>query len=164
MIRRSLLTAALIFAGSVAVAPKVNAQSIDVPFTGSVGGACNVGQVTPGVLGTYSYNLEENPNAFSTYSSGGTPGQVSVSCNQDAEVSVSAPVQTGGPQFTPIFFFVDVYSSFGSSFIDNNGSGIAHIISAGSGTQLEINMDIDKGVALVPGVYDFVTTVNITPL
>ncbi|TAE60442.1 MAG: hypothetical protein EAZ76_15760 [Nostocales cyanobacterium] len=164
MIRRSLLTAALILAGSVAIAPKASAQSVDVPFTGSIGGACNVGQVTPGVLGSYSPNPGNPTMLISEPMYGGTRGLVSVSCNQNSEVSVTVPVQTGGPSFIPIYFYSNVVSPHGSSWADMNGNNGTHIIPMGGPTQLDVGMIVDKGVALTPGVYNFVTTVNITPL
>ncbi|WP_353932657.1 hypothetical protein WJM97_08755 [Okeanomitos corallinicola TIOX110] len=165
MIRRSLLTAALILGGSVIAAPKVNAQSIDVPFTGSVGGVCNVGQVTPGMLGTYSPGGPgTNPTMLDTYAPGGSQGKVAVSCNQDAVVSVSKPRQTGGSDFIAINSYSNLNSPFGSSWADGMGAFGTHIIPPGLGMELTIDMMVDKGVALVPDVYNFVTTVSITPL
>ncbi|GAX34882.1 hypothetical protein [Nodularia sp. NIES-3585] len=163
MIRRSLLTAALIVAGSVAVAPKAMAQSVDVPFTGSVGGVCNVGQVTPGVL-VADGPTPGNPTAlFADSPMGGSRGKVAVSCNQQAEVSVSSPQQTGGPSFIPIWSNSSVESPYGWSNADHNGAISSHQIPSGMGIELLVSMHVDKGVALVPGVYSYVTTVSITP-
>ncbi|MBD2293471.1 hypothetical protein H6G06_08210 [Anabaena sphaerica FACHB-251] len=161
MIRRSLLTAALIIAGSAAIVPKAMAQSVDVPFTGSVGGVCNVGQVTPGLLGTNSPN---NPTSLAAMLPGGSFGQFSVSCNQQALVSTSVPVQTGGPGFIPMFSGSFVNSPYGSSNANSGGTSSSHSIPPGGPTTFSVDMYVDKGgIPLTPGNYSYVTTVSITP-
>ncbi|MDM9381422.1 hypothetical protein QUB80_11990 [Chlorogloeopsis sp. ULAP01] len=157
MIRRSLLTAALILVGSVALAPKTMAQTVDVPFTGTVGGACNFDQVTPGSLGM---NQPSNPTALAGGFTGGAFGQVSVTCNAPSQLTVSQPVQTGGPTFTPMFADAFVNSSSGSTFA-NGGSPM--MLPVGSPTMLNVDMYVDKGSPLTPGTYDYKVTLTVTP-
>ncbi|MGJ5628115.1 hypothetical protein [Nostoc sp. CALU 1950] len=157
MIRRSLLTAALIIVGSVAVAPKTMAQTADVPFTANVGGVCNFDQITPGKLGL---NQQTNPTALAGGFSGGVFGKVFVSCNQGARVSISQPQQTGGPSFTPVHSVGMINSPFGSTD-SQNGNPV--FLPGGSGLPLDIDMIVDKGSPLVPGSYSYVTTLTIVP-
>lgn len=157
MIRRSLLTAALIIVGSVAVAPKTMAQTADVPFTANVGGVCNFDQIIPGKLGL---NQPTNATALAGGFSGGQFGKVFVSCNQGARVSISQPQQTGGPGFTPMFSAGHINSPFGST---SSQGGSPVLLPPGSGLPLDIDMIVDKGSPLVPGNYSYVTTLTIVP-
>ncbi|MFQ4143375.1 hypothetical protein [Chlorogloeopsis sp. ULAP02] len=157
MIRRSLLTAVLILVGSVALAPKTMAQTVDVPFTGTVTGACNFGQVTPGSLGV---NQPSNPTTLASNYSEGVFGQVSVTCNAPSQLTVSQPVQTGGPNFTPIFSDAMVNSLFGST---NATDGSPLMLPPGSPMMLNVDMIADKGSPLTPGTYDYKVTLTVTP-
>ncbi|MCC5622513.1 hypothetical protein [Nostoc sp. CHAB 5715] len=157
MIRRSLLTAALIIVGSTALAPKTMAQTADVPFTANVGGVCNFDQIIPGRLGL---NQPTNATALAAGFPGGSFGRVVVSCNQGARVSISQPQQTGGSGFTPIFSVGEIYSPFGGT---NSQAGGFLGLPPGGGLPLDINMVVDKGSPLVPGNYSYVTTLTIVP-
>ncbi|RCJ28299.1 hypothetical protein A6S26_12265 [Nostoc sp. ATCC 43529] len=157
MIRRSLLTAALIIVGSAALAPKTMAQTADVPFTGSVAGVCNFDQITPGKLGL---NQVTNPTALAGGFPGGAFGKVFVSCNQGARVSISKPQQTGGPSFTPSYSVGIINSPFGST---DSQIGNSVLLPSGSGLPLDIDMIVDKGSTLVPGNYSYITTLTIVP-
>lgn len=158
MIRRSLLTAALIFVGSVALAPKTMAQTVDVPFTGNVGGACSFGQVIPGSLGV---NQPTNPTALAGGFSGGAFGKVSVSCNTPARVMVSKPQQTGGPGLFPMFSDAMINSSFGST--NASGAPPMPLPTGGPSVPLDVDMYVDNGSPLAPGTYDYKVTLTIVP-
>ena len=155
MIRRSLLTAALIVAGSVIAAPKTMAQSVDVPFTGTVGGVCNINNVTGGTLVP---NQEVNPTALYTQ----TTGNVNLSCNQTALVSITQPMQTGGPAFTPVYGYGYAYGYYGGSYTITDGTTVTHSIPSGT-TDLSVQAYLDKGSPLTPGNYSYVTTLTVTP-
>lgn len=163
MIRRSLLTAALVLAGSVAMAPKTMAESIDVPFSATVGGACTFGPVTPGVLALGDGPVPNSTDILSANSpNGGIMGKVSVTCNQPARLTVSEPVQTAGPTFTPMASGAvviapngDTNSFPGSAPLDLNGNGIL--------TPLEVDMFVDKGSPLESGTYNYKVTLTVTP-
>ncbi|MBE9000148.1 MULTISPECIES: hypothetical protein [unclassified Nostoc] len=157
MIRRSLLTVALIIVGSAALAPKTIAQTADVPFTVNVGGVCNFDQIIPGKLGL---NQQTNPTSLAGGYPGGQFGKVFVSCNQGARVSISKPQQTGGPSFTPINSNGYINSPFGST---SSQGGSPVLLPSGSGLPLDIDMIVDKGSPLVPGNYSYVTTLTIVP-
>ena len=158
MVRRSLFTAALIFMGSLALAPKTMAQTVDVPFTGNVNGACSFGQVTPGSLGL---NQQTNPTALAGGFTGGAFGKVSVICNTPASVITSPPVQTAGPTFSPINTPMSAVRVANGGSWSMNGSPLR--LGTGVSLPLEVDMYIDKGSALTPGTYNYKVTLTITP-
>ena len=168
MIRRSLLTAALVLVGSVAMAPKTMADTVDIPFSAQVGGSCTFGPVTSGVL---ALMIGPSPTPGSPSSSnilaasspnGGSMGKVSVTCNQPANLRVSQPVQTGGPTFTPVMSnaFVSSPSGFTDSFA---GSAPITLNPDGTPTPLEIDMMVEKDSPLESGTYNYKVTLTLTP-
>lgn len=157
MIRRALLISALTVTGVAAFASNTFAQTVNVPFNGTVGAVCSFGQPTPGTLGL---NTPTSPTALAGGYSGGVFGQVSVSCNQPARVSISKPVQTAGPSFTPVTSAAMISSSFGST--DSNGAPPLSLSSSGT-VPLKIDMIVDKGSPLAAGNYSYVTTLTIVP-
>ncbi|TAF11331.1 MAG: hypothetical protein EAZ77_00675 [Nostocales cyanobacterium] len=169
MIRRSLLAAALVVAGSVAIAPKAMAQSVDVPFSGTVGGACTFSSVTPGVLGVFG-PVGTPTSLYASSFSGpggpgmGSPGQVSVACNQPASLTVSLPVQTAGPAFIPMMLNADVNSPQGSTYNTTGGSGSPiPLLSDSTNIPLKIGMMADKGSVLEAGNYAYTVTLTVVP-
>jgi len=158
MVRRSLLTAALVFVGSLALAPKTMAQTVDVPFTGNISGACSFGQVTPGSLGV---NQPTNPTALAGGFPGGVFGRVSVICNTPASVVTSPPVQTAGPAFSPINTPMSAVRVANGGSWSVNGSPLW--LGTGGAIPLEVDMYIDKGSTLTPGTYNYKVTLTITP-
>lgn len=99
---RGLLAATLVM-GSVIVtsATNVKAQSVNMPFSGTVETNCTFGTPTTGRLSPSS----TNPNTLSAeQSNDGNPANastVTLNCSAPASLSVSAPIQTGGPSLTP---------------------------------------------------------------
>jgi hypothetical protein len=157
MIHRTLLTSALIIAAIVAVGESAFAQTADIPFTGNVNGACNFGAVTPG---TMAPNMPTNPTELAAGHPGGIMGKVSVICNQPARVAVSAPVQTGGPTFTPIKSEGYLKSPVGST-MSMGGSPL--LLPTGNSIPLDIDARVVKDSPLVPGTYNYKVTLTITP-
>jgi len=157
MINRTLLTSLLIIAATMAVGESAFAQTADVPFTGNVNGACNFGTVTPGTMGT---NTPTNPTELAAGYPGGVMGKVSVTCNQPARVAVSAPVQTGGPAFTPVKSEAYLKSPVGST---TNMGGTPLSLPTGNAIPLDIDARVVKDGPLVPGNYNYKVTLTITP-
>ena len=158
MIRRLLMTCALVVMGAAAMAPKANAQSIDVPFSGTVGGNCTFSDVTPGKLGV---NSSTRATTLAAGYRDGVMGKVSVTCNRSSSLRVSKPVQTSGPSFTPTRADGYVDSPVGST-TSSSSSGL-RISSIGRAIPLEVDMKGDKGATLAPGTYGFKTTLTVTP-
>lgn len=97
MIQRFTLTSALTLGSIVAFASTAVAQSVDINFSGTVQGKCNFGTPTGGTLVTDGPPGAPGAPALSSAFPGGAPGQVTVTCNQPAELVISGPTQTAGP-------------------------------------------------------------------
>lgn len=162
MIRHSLLTAALILAGSVAAAPKTIAQTIDIPFAGTVGGGCTFDTPIAGILAVDGAVGTPTTLKGDSFTNGGSRGKVNVVCSQPASLIVSLPVQTGGPTFTPNFSDATVESPVGvtSSY---PGFNPLPLPSNGTSTPLEVRMFVDKGSTLQAGNYQYNVTLTIVP-
>ncbi|MGD1910458.1 MAG: hypothetical protein ACFB2X_06290 [Rivularia sp. (in: cyanobacteria)] len=157
MIRRLLMTCAIVILGQAGMVSKANAQSIDVPFSGTVGGNCTFSDVTPGKL---VVNRGTNATTLAAGYTGGVMGKVSVTCNRSSSITVSKPVQTSGPSFTPIMADGYVDSPVGRT---SSTSSPLRISSIGRAIPLEVDMKVDKGSTLAPGTYGFKTTLTVTP-
>ncbi|AFZ22724.1 hypothetical protein Cylst_0367 [Cylindrospermum stagnale PCC 7417] len=162
MIRHSLFTAALILAASAAAAPKTMAQTVDIPFAGTVGGGCTFDTPIAGILAVQGPVGTPTSLRGDSFINGGSRGKVNVVCSQPASLTVSLPVQTGGPTFTPIFSDASVESPAGvtSSF---PGSSPIPLPSNATGTPLEVKMFVDKGSTLQAGNYQYNVTLTIVP-
>ncbi len=165
--RRSLLTAGLIILGTVAIAPKTMAQTVDVPFTGAINYTCSFGTPTPGTLvGSSSQSTTSTMMASGGFGGssnyiGGVVGKVSVNCNSSARLSVSAPVQTGGPTSTPISGSVAAVRANSTTITTSGNSPL--LLSTGFNS-LDVDAAIDnKGVPLLPGVYSYKVTLTVVP-
>ncbi|MGD1910453.1 MAG: hypothetical protein ACFB2X_06265 [Rivularia sp. (in: cyanobacteria)] len=157
MIRRLIVTSVLAVLSATAIAPKANAQSIDVPFTGTVGGACSFSKPVPGTLKPYSQRSTNSSSPRALI--GNVQGKVTVNCNSSAKVRASAPVQTGGPKFTP------KSSSASIKFAGTNhsyGTNTNMPLKTGE-SNIEVFPYIDKGTPLEPGTYSYRVTLTITP-
>lgn len=172
MIRRSLLTAAFILVGSAAMGNSAFAQvagpSIDVNFTGTVQGICGFGAVTNGNLATNGPSGPTGAFELSSAIPGGSAGQVTVNCNQPANLQVSNPIQTGGPGGNQAG--ASVSSPNG---IRNVGVPIPSLPGGGSGplflnpgaTPLTVNLGVVPASGnpyLQPGNYTYKVTLTIT--
>lgn len=171
MIRRSLLTAAFILVGTAAVSESAFAQSVDVNFTGTVQGICGFGAVTNGNLAT------NGPSGISVYElssaiPGGSAGQVTVNCNQYANLQISAPIQTGGPGGNQAGAVVS--SSYGASVssgvpipsLPYGGGGYGSLPLNSGATPLSVNLGVvptPGNPYLQPGNYAYKVTLTVTP-
>lgn len=167
---RHLLSCALVIASTAAVAPKAFAQSVDVNFSGTVQGKCNFGTPTGGVLaaeGGYG-NYGQGAYKISSLVPGGSPGKVTVSCNESANLTISSPIQTGGPFGGSAGAIVE--SPFGST---GSGANVGYYggptgpLSLSPGvTPLNVHMGVESGPNtpyLPPGNYAYKVTLTITP-
>jgi hypothetical protein len=173
MIRRSLLTAAFILVGSAAMGNSAFAQvagpSIDVNFTGTVQGICGFGAVTNGNLAA------EGSGPIGAYQlssaiPGGSAGQVTVNCNQPANLQVSNPIQTGGPGGNQAGAVVSspnngsVSTGVPVPSLPFGGSSGPLFLNPGS-TPLTVNLGVVPSAGnpyLQPGNYTYKVTLTIT--
>ena len=85
-------------------------------------------------------------------SNGGSPTQVSLTCNQPTQLTVSYPIQISGPKFTPVSSFAKVETPFRSSTNSRDSSPLSLPVGT---TNLVINFSVDKGSPLRAGNYRY---------
>jgi hypothetical protein len=117
---------------------------------------CSFSQFEPGYLAPGDSVLPTKLASFSH--AGGTPGKVTVSCNQSFNLNVSPPRQTTGVTFTPISSIATVETSTGESTNSNQASPLS--LSAGT-TPLTINISVDKASPITAGDYAFSVVLTI---
>lgn len=152
-----IVTSALALGSTIALATTAMAQSVDIEFNGIVPTQCGFENPTNGIL---AFDFQNSTSRLDSQAAGGAPGQVTLVCNQAATLSVSAPVQTTGPQ---VFG-----GSASATVISNAGSAVSNssvFIPAGaSPLPLTVNMAVDNnGNVLTPGNYTYVVTLTVTP-
>jgi|GEM_PF-1826533 hypothetical protein len=109
---------------------------------------CTFTQVNPGTLVTGSGNLRTQLVTFTE--AGGSPIQMNATCNEAAKITISAPIQVRGPEFTPTSSVAIVTTSFGST-----KTGDTPLALPAGTTPLTINLSIDRGRRLRAGNYSY---------
>jgi hypothetical protein len=118
---------------------------------------CNFSQTSPGILVTQG---NHKPNKLVSSSEiGGSPIQFNVTCNQPANLTISAPIQISGPVFTPVSSIATVTTSYGGSA----KNGDAPITLPAGTTPLSINLFIDGGDSLRAGNYSYTVKLTVNP-
>jgi hypothetical protein len=153
MFNRVLVSSVLTLGGTVTLASTAMAGSVDIQFSGTVQGVCSFSNPTSGFLVT------DNPGpglqyVLSSDAPGGAPGQVTVTCNQPADMLVSAPVQTAGPSGAA---YID---AFVESPYTSTGAGGSMFLEPGV-TPVTINMMVDNPNGLQPGNYAYTVTLTV---
>jgi hypothetical protein len=159
MLRR--LFASVLVMGSAVVlsALSANAQSVNVPFTASVGANCTFGTPTPGVL-----VLVEGSIALVADPTKGTLGSVSLQCTAPANITVSAPIKISGPVFNPSGCAASIFLAGGSVLAFNDSCDGTGTPAQVSGTNtLNIAMGVSSQSVIPPGDYAYNVTLTIVP-
>jgi hypothetical protein len=118
---------------------------------------CTFSQATPGQLVTEGGTLPKKLVTFA--SAGGSPTKIDAICSQSANISVSAPIQVAGPEFTPLSAVATVTIPSGSS-TKNGDAPLA--VPAGT-TPLTIDFAIDRGRSLRAGNYSYTVKFTVVP-
>jgi hypothetical protein len=155
MLRR-LLASALFLGSAIALIPSsANAQTVNVPFSGAVLSNCTFGTPVPGTLSL----------SGTTLSSSSTPGNVPFTCTAPANITFSAPIQTGGPAFTPSACLTNV-GTLGSPTTGLNtctGTSTPSAITTTGPNNAIVGMSVTSPNALATGTYTYNVTLTITP-
>ncbi|MEM8613587.1 MAG: hypothetical protein AAGF93_16310 [Cyanobacteria bacterium P01_H01_bin.105] len=150
MIRHLALASVLAIGSSVILAPTAKADSADVPFDGTVPAFCILDNVQAGTLaavGTPAVELDSR-------APGGTSGSVDLTCNSASTVQVDTVKKTAGPAINP----------FNTMTWLNGGIGVVNYAGPVVGQQIDVDLKVDQGGALLPpGDYEFEVTVTATP-
>jgi hypothetical protein len=165
MIRRSLLTSALALVGGAVVVPKALAQSVNVPFNGTVPGACTFNTPTPGVLAvndTFKPTMLLGGTSLGGTIAKGSSGFVQVVCNTAANVTINEPVQTSGFKFNIKRNFASAVLTGANGDVINTTGTSTLPIKAGI-TNFQVRMETESDSVIPPGEYQFYVTLTITP-
>lgn len=156
MFNRVLVSSVLTLGGTVTLASTAMAGSVEIQFNGTVQGVCSFSNPTPGFL------VADNPGPGPQFmlrsdAPGGAPGQVTVTCNQSADMLVSAPVQTAGPSGAS---FINATVDSPAGFTESNGGPL--FLNPGV-TPLTVNMKVDSAgpTGLQPGNYAYTVTLTV---
>ncbi len=183
-IKTSLRILGLAVIGAVATASQVHAQSVDVPFDGSVGNSCTFGAPVGGTLAPRANNkaMEASTGVAGLATPTGTAGSVSISCIFGGSLTVATPVGTAPAGYTPaVTQSVVELASDGSATSANTGGNFnaawaafptaALAIPADTGTPETLNVGMVIGqnagggaaTNIPPGLYNYSVTVTVTP-
>lgn len=170
MSRRAIIRAAVVLVGAFGFAGMAKAGTVDVPFSGNIPATCTFGTATPGALA-----LGSSPNLLEASSTAGTSGQVTVSCNTTATLTVGEPTRTGGTGATNL----DSGNYYGAIISDGTSTaGSAHAVSVGwqgvsagslniapGNATINVSMvrDAGAGVVIGAGTYNYKVTITSTP-
>ncbi len=117
---------------------------------------CTFSEAAPGALVTEG----SKPTKLVTFAAvGGSPTKIDATCSQAANISMSAPIQTAGPQFTPVSAVATVTIPSGTS----TKNGDAPLALPAGTTPLTIDFSIDKGRSLRAGNYSYTVKFTIMP-
>ncbi len=165
IIPRSLLASALALLSAVALSPRAFAQSVNIPFSGTVPGACSFNTPTPGALGvndTFRPTILLGGTSLGGTVAKGRSGFVQVVCNTNANVTISEPVQTSGFRFNIKSNFANaVLTGANGDVITTSGTSTLPI-KAGT-TNFQVRMQTESESIIPPDNYEFYVTLTITP-
>lgn len=149
MFNRVLVASAIALGSSLAIATTANAQSVDIPFNGTVPFQCAFGPVTPGTL------VPDAGTPATTLSSlypGGANGNTSILCNSSADINVTSVTQLAGQPITNLFTLTLV-----------NGTPSLPV-NPGINTNLDVALTVGSLTApLEPGDYTYQVTLTAVP-
>jgi hypothetical protein len=148
MIRRSLFISLIIITANLTLFKSAASEPSNI---------CTFSQATPGQLVTEGGTLPKK--LITLASAGGSPTKIDVTCSQSANISVSAPIQVAGPEFTPVSAVATMTIPSGSS-TKNGNAPLA--VPAGT-TPLTIDFAIDRGRSLRAGNYSYTVKFTVIP-
>ncbi len=148
MIRRSLFISLIIITANLTLFKSAASEPSNI---------CTFSQATPGQLVTEGGTQPKK--LITLASAGGSPTKIDVTCSQSANISVSAPIQVAGPEFTPVSALATVIIPSGGS----TKNGDAPLAVAAGTTPLTIDFAIDRGRSLRAGNYSYTVKFTVVP-
>ncbi len=153
MLRKLAALSILAIAGSLAFSTTAKAQTVDVPFTGTLAPQCTFGTATPGTL-TFT-----NSQSFTS----GTAGSVSVTCNTaNSSLRVSNVAYGSGTTNTGYTFNASAATNPGTASYTNGTAGTPVTIGVGTLTT-SVTMNGSNSGIITAGSYTFNVTLEAAP-
>ena len=121
---RIIALASCVALGSIALGGKAQAQSVDVPFGGTITNTCTFGVPTTGALiRSWNLNAVEGSTGVTGFATG-TAGKVTLNCTAGGSVVAAAPAPVAVPAgFTPVVRQAVVQLNASTSFTSANAGG-----------------------------------------
>ncbi|WP_448571072.1 hypothetical protein [Trichothermofontia sp.] len=170
MLRFLCLTLAGTVLGSFALSPLALAQTVNVPFNGTVPGVCTVGQITPGVL-AYSTIVSGLATLTSFANLGGVPAAVPVTCNGGVTIRVDGVSLLQSPDNAPdppgSGWYAEIINPSTNQYAtrESSGSSLTAPLAPGSYT-LPVNMQASRLLPnnpYAPGNYQYEVQFTLVP-
>ncbi|WP_413198706.1 hypothetical protein [Nostoc piscinale] len=162
MVRRFLVTAALLVTGTLLAAPRAFAETQNVSASGTIAPTCVFGSATAGTLGV------AGANSTSISTANGSTGSTSVTCNYAAKLSISAPTQSGSDTValgsaTKTSTLTATSTSLTSGNTTTN-AGTPVTLATGEATNISIGMNVSNGSTIIPAsTYNYTVTLTVAP-
>lgn len=159
MFYRLILNSTLALASVFTVQHAALAQSVDVPFSGTVPVQATFTEIiSPPLEPVIVDGATGLPTKFEPQS----PATVSVQTSTNATITVSAPVLVSGASEDPPGTIKIGYVRFGSTTASSDVGGGNASLPAGT-NDLEVSMLVERPTAFLAGDYTYTVTLTITP-
>ncbi|MGD1910456.1 MAG: hypothetical protein ACFB2X_06280 [Rivularia sp. (in: cyanobacteria)] len=158
MLKSIALTSGLIVASAIAMENAAFAQSVDVPFSGTVPIQATFTSPTPGEVQPVVSSGSGSTKRFESQ----TPAKMTVQTTSDATITVSAPRLVSGPNQDPVGTKRTAFLKFGSTSVSSNTNGGSAKLPAGK-TDVEVNLLVERPQAFQRGKYTYVVNLTLTP-
>lgn len=157
---RHLFACVLIVGGAVTLnTTSIQAQTVNLPFSGTMPTNCTFGTPIPGVL------APNGTNRLTTDS--GSRGSVTLNCLAPANITITAPIQTGGLSFSPTSCTAEFYTvgdqRAGTLLRFQSCSGTSPAKPINGSQTLSVGMSVMANSGIPPGEYSYNVTLTITP-
>ncbi|WP_353932656.1 hypothetical protein WJM97_08750 [Okeanomitos corallinicola TIOX110] len=159
MFYRLILNSTLALASVFTVQHTALAQSVDVPFNGTVPVQATFTETTPAYIEpTVSGNSDGMPTTLEPL----TPATVNVQTSTNATITVSTPVLLSGASEDPPGTIKIGYVSFGGNTYSSDVGGGSAPLPAGT-NDLQVSMLVERPTAFPAGTYTYTVTLTVTP-
>ena len=158
MLYRLALTSSLIIASILAIEQAVVAQSVDVPFDGTVPLQATFSTPTSGSAESSFSTTSGTLTKFESQAA----SKLTVQTSKPATITVSPPRFVSGPTLDPPGTKYVGFLKFGSTTVSSDVGGGSTVLPAGN-NNVEIGMLIERSQAFTPGTYTYAVTLTVTP-
>ncbi|HBB36035.1 MAG TPA: hypothetical protein DDZ80_32600 [Cyanobacteria bacterium UBA8803] len=156
---RYTLASAVTIASAIAFNSTAVAQTVDVPFSGTVPLQATFINITPGTTETTpSGKTAGSLNKIESL----TPALVTVQSSNPANITVSPPTLVSGPTPDPPGTNRIGFLQFGSTEVRSDIGGGTAPLPIGN-TELKVDMLVERPETFTQGTYTYVVTLTITP-
>ncbi|TAE60441.1 MAG: hypothetical protein EAZ87_05940 [Nostocales cyanobacterium] len=159
MLYRLIVNSTLALASVLAIQHITIAESVDVPFNGTVPVNATFIETTPA---TVEPTISETSDGLPSKLEPLTPAVVNVQTSTNATITVSPPVLVSGASEDPPGTIKIGYVSFGGNTYSSDIGGGSAPLPAGT-NDLQVSMLVERPTAFPAGTYTYTVTLTVTP-